>query len=101
MWILVAVGVLLVAGVVYASAARRRSVTVETTPPPTIASEAAPMSDLEATLDRVTDSAGRSLREAMDAASGDLDTSPDPDDSQPLLRHALDRVTDHGDAPAG
>jgi hypothetical protein len=51
-----------------------------------------PMNDLEAALSKVTDSAGRPIRDRIDAETDHVDELRVPDDTGPLLRRALDHV---------
>ena len=60
---------------------------------------AAPMTDLESALAKVTDRDGRPIRERIDAESVHVDPLRDPDDTGPLLRRALDSVAHHDDEP--
>ena len=99
MWILAVIAlVLIVAGLV---AWRLRSggsrTAAEMPPPVALGAEPAPMSDLEAALDAVADSSGRSMRDEIEAQSEQVDRLRDDDDTGPLLRRALDSVTDAAD----
>jgi hypothetical protein len=78
---------------------RRRSarsadtaVTGEAAPPRPAPPAPVPMIDLESALAKVTDSAGRPIRDRIDAESGHVDELRVPDDTGPLLRRALDHV---------
>jgi hypothetical protein len=57
-----------------------------------------PMIDLESALAKVTDSAGRPIRDRIDAESGHIDELRIPDDTGPLLRRALDHVAKPSEA---
>jgi len=50
------------------------------------------MTDLESALAQVIDSAGRPIRDRIDAESDNVDHLRVPDDTGPLLRRALDHV---------
>lgn len=65
-------------------------------PPVSTAPEPAPMSDLEAALDAVSDSSGRSMRDEIEAQDDQIDQLRVDDDTGPLLRRALDSVTEAG-----
>jgi hypothetical protein len=54
--------------------------------------EPPPMNDLEAALEKVTDSAGRPIRDRIDAETDHVEELRVPDDTGPLLRRALDHV---------
>jgi len=63
------------------------------------------MTDLESALAQVIDSAGRPIRDRIDAESDNVDHLRVPDDTGPLLRRALDHVAnpaiDSGVDPEG
>ena len=102
LWIAVIVVVVVVVVVVAVLILRRRSTTVaHEAPSPTRppAPPAAPMTDLESALAKVTDRDGRPIRERIDAESVHVDPLRDPDDTGPLLRRALDSVVPHDDDP--
>lgn len=96
--VIVIVIVLVVAiGVVVAmrrepSMPERPSVEPATTAHTPAAPEAAPMSDLESALSKVTDSAGRPIKDHIDAETDHVDELRVADDTGPLLRRALDHV---------
>ena len=93
--IVVALGVAVGAFLLLRRRSGRSAATGVTTaaPPPRPAPPAPiPMIDLESALARVTDSAGRPIRDRIDAESGHVDELRVPDDTGPLLRRALDHV---------
>jgi hypothetical protein len=110
-WIAVIVAAVVVVAVVVVLLLRRGrstpppAATAEPAPPPK--PEPAPMNDLEAALNQVTDRTGRPIRERIDAEASHVDDLRDPDDTGPLLRRALDSVEHHetsgdpADDPAG
>ncbi len=101
-WILAVIALAVVLGGVAAWRLKRGAWSRGATlPPPTpTGAEPAPMSDLESALDSVADSSGRSLREEIDAQTDQVDQLRVPDDTGPLLRRALDSVTDDAESDA-
>lgn len=93
--ILIAIALAVVVGAVVMNR-RRPSATVEAVVPDSSAKrsipEPPPMNDLDAALTKVTDSAGRPIRDRIDAESDHVDELRVPDDTGPLLRRALDHV---------
>ena len=77
---------------------RRGTPTPAADPAPPAPPEPPPMSGLESALSRVTDRAGRPIREHIDAETAHVDDLRVPDDTGPLLRRALDHVS-HADEP--
>ncbi len=92
--IVVALGVAVGAFLLLRLRSGRSAATGVTTAPPPRPEQPAPipMIDLESALARVTDSAGRPIRDRIDAESGHVDELRVPDDTGPLLRRALDHV---------
>jgi hypothetical protein len=87
----------IVAGVLMARRRSRRQV-AEPDEPVAAPAEAAPMTGLEAALERATDRTGRPLRDRLDAETAHVDDLRVPDDTGPLLRRALDHVGQPGEA---
>lgn len=79
---------------------RRRSPTSPDTHTPGAATprrppaDETPMTGLESALDQITDSAGRTMRDRLDAETDVVDDLRVPDDTGPLLRRALDEFAD-------
>jgi hypothetical protein len=103
--VIVIVVVVVVVIIVGASTMRRRRGTTPPAAEPEAAPRhhvppAAPMTDLESALAKVTDRDGRPIRERIDAEAVHVDPLRDPDDTGPLLRRALDSVVHHDDESA-
>lgn len=94
-WVVAVIALaLIVAGLVAWRLKRGRSGAATLPPPTAMGPEPAPMSDLEAALDAVADSSGRSMRDEIEAQTDHIDQLRVADDTGPLLRRALDSVTD-------
>lgn len=95
--ILILIVIVLVVAIGAVVAMRRRPSTpdrppVEPAATTPAAPEPAPMSDLESALSKVTDSAGRPIKDHIDAETDHVDELRVADDTGPLLRRALDHV---------
>ena len=99
MWVVVAVLLAVIIAVAIIMLRRNRSSMAVSNHAPIAAGAAdvAPMTDLEAALDQVADSSGRSMRDEIDAQTEHVDQLRVADDTGPLLRRALDSVTDDAD----
>lgn len=102
-WLIAVIVVVVVVVVAAVLVSRRNAASpAEPAPPATThrpVAPAAPMTDLESALAKVTDRDGRPIKERIDAESVHVDTLRDPDDTGPLLRRALDSVAHQDDEP--
>jgi hypothetical protein len=89
--VVLAVVIAVVAGL---NVSRRRATSGATPtalPPPVV--DDRPMTGLETALAKATDRSGRPMRDVIDGERARVDDLRVSDDTGPLLRHALDRVT--------
>jgi hypothetical protein len=103
--ILIVIALVVVIGAVFAmrrkqaSSSAARSAAGSGTHTPAVP-EPPPMSDLESALSQVTDSAGRPIKDHIDAETDHVEELRVPDDTGPLLRRALDHVAKPADDDA-
>jgi hypothetical protein len=92
--IAIIVVVVIAIGVGLALGLRRRSrpAPAPITPPRPARPAPAPMTGLEDALSQVTDRSGTTMRDRLDAETDHVDRFRVTDDTEPLLRRALDQV---------